>query len=270
VTLTLTWTDDVDSRTNKYVRRWMRHFPALRATYAESWWMRLRNASLPGELLTLTPDERDLLLDDHWRRMVGRPARPPEDFERVCRALEERILRAQRYSPVGAAFVRLGSRAPLDSAQGLDAQFQVDGGREALEVLLDSPRTFDDLCLAQECLHAPSILVRPWLEIPPAVELRAFIQKRILVGLSQRHAGAPLFGLIERVDSFEAAVHERCTELAQAWPADDLVVDFACLEGEAWVVDLHPWLAWTSSALFSWEEDDFAAYSFRYLRRGTL
>ena len=32
------------------------------------------------------------------------------------------------------------------------------------------------------------------------------------------------------------------------------------------MVDLHPWLPWTEGALFSWEEDDFADYAFRYLR----
>ena len=52
----------------------------------------------------------------------------------------------------------------------------------------------------------------------------------------------------------------------QPRPLDDLVVDFACLNGQAMVVDLHPWLPWCGGALFSWEEDDFAAYSFRYVR----
>ncbi|MGE0706846.1 MAG: hypothetical protein AB7N76_06540 [Planctomycetota bacterium] len=266
MTTTLRWADDVDSRTNRYVRRWMRHFPALRATCAGAWWAALRHASLPGELLVLTAEQRDLLIEDHWRRVVGWPAGPPARFEALIDGLEARISRAQRFSPVGAAFVRLGTRAPLDSPQGFEAQFQVDSGLEALELLLDSERVFDDLCLAQECGHAPALLLRPWLELPRGAELRAFVRGRALRGLSQRHADAPLPELIERAAEYEAAVQRRCVELAGAWPLDDLVVDFTCLEDEAWVVDLHPWLPWTESALFSWEEDSFSSYSFRYLR----
>ena len=33
----LLWREAVDSRTNDYVRRWMRHFPAIRATCIEEW-----------------------------------------------------------------------------------------------------------------------------------------------------------------------------------------------------------------------------------------
>lgn len=260
---TLHWADDVDSRTNCYVRRWMRHFPSLRASYAETWWPELREASLPGELLQLSQAERDLMIDDHWRRVGGRPTPEPDVFEALVLSLEERIVRAQRFSPTGAAFVRLGSRAPTDSPSGLDGELQVDSGNEALELLLESERVFDDLCLAQECAYAPAILVRPWLEIPAANELRAFLRAGELVGLSQRHSEAPLSDLVTEASSFEAQVQTRCAALQGRWPLDELVVDFACLEGDAWIVDLHPWLEWTSSALFSWEEDRFTNYEFR-------
>lgn len=263
----LDWTDDTDSRTNRYVSRWMRHFPLLRACYSESWWEELREFALPGELIALSAAERDLLIEDHWRRSVERPARPPAAFEPVVQRLEEQIVRAQRFSPLGAAFVRLGSRSPLDSLMGLDAELQVDGGPEALELLLDSERIFDDLCLAQECAYEPSILVRPWIEIPPHAELRAFVREGELRGLSQRHAEAPLAELIEQADALEAAVQARCRELAGRWPLPDLVIDFAVLEGEAWIVDLHPWLSWSHGGLFSWDEDTFQTYAFRYVER---
>jgi len=267
VLTTLHWADDVDSRTNRYVRRWMRHFPLLRASYMESWWSELRDASLPGDLLELSAAERDLLIEDHWRRVGSRPAPEPDRFEALVLSLEERIVRAQRFSPISAAFVRLGSRAPTDSPGAFDAEFQVDGGTEALELLLESERVFDDLCLAQECAYAPAIVVRPWLEIPAGRELRAFLRAGELVGLCQRHADAPLSDLIDEAPALEAQVRERCAALQGRWPMDELVVDFACLEGEAWIVDLHPWLGWTSSALFSWEEDRFEHYEFRYLGR---
>ncbi|MBL4849921.1 MAG: hypothetical protein JKY65_30705 [Planctomycetes bacterium] len=267
VLTTTHWADEVDSRTNCYVRSWMRHFPQLRASYAENWWPDLRDASLPAELLPLSSDERDLLIDDHWRRVGGRPAPAPAVLEPIILRLEERILRAQRFSPTGAAFVRLGSRAPTDSLNGLDSEFQVDGGPEALELLLDSERVFDDLCLAQECAYLPAILVRPWLDVPTGRELRAFLRAGELVGLSQRHTDTALPALVEEASALEAQVKARCAALQGRWPLDELVVDFACLEDEAWIVDLHPWGKWSSAGLFSWDSDTFGTYEFRYVTR---
>lgn len=266
LSLALAWPDDVDSRTNNYVRRWMRHFPALRDTCVEAWIEELAPVSLPTAVRQLTADERDLLVEDHWRREINRPGCEPDAFDSLFLGLEELVLQAQLQSPVGAAFVRIGTRAPLDSPLGAEADMQMDGGREALELLLDSPRLFDDMCLFQECGHLPSVVIRPWIEIEPGLELRAFVRGRRLVGLSQRYAQEPQPELIARAAELEAAVQARCEELAHAWPLDDLVVDFAWHDERVVIVDLHPWLAWCDSALFSWEEDAFESYSFRYLR----
>ncbi len=267
-TAALAWTDDVDSRTNEYVRRWMRHFPLLRATCIESWLERLEEATVPTRLYRLDAGERDLLVEAHWRSHTGQP--PPESplYDPLTEGLEELVRWAQERSPVSAAFVRTGFRAPIDSEPGLDADLQVDGGTEALHVLESSPRTFDDLCLAQECGYLPAIAVRPFLELEPWQELRAFVRGRRLVGLSQRHPGAKLQGLIGRVDALEEAAQALCTKLAPAWPLEDLVVDLV-VDSErsaARIVDLHPWLEWTDPALFRWGEDDFASYAFRYLK----
>ena len=43
----------------------------------------------------------------------------------------------------------------------VEGGLQVDGGTEALEVLLQSPRVFDDLCLFQECGEAPALAADP-------------------------------------------------------------------------------------------------------------
>jgi len=267
MTTTLEWPDAVDSRTNHYVRRWMRHFPLIRATCIESWLEGLSHATLPTLLKTLSPVERDLLVEERWRRESGRPSIDPCQFDELVLSLEELVLAAQDASEPGSTFLRLGSRAPIDSQLARKAELQVDGGPEALEVLLDSPRLFDDLCLFQECGYSTSLIVRPWLRLPRWCELRAFIRGRRLVGLSQRILdGGPLHGLAQRADALEEAILRRCDELRQAWPLDELVVDFACPDGQAWVVDLHPWLPWTSGGLFSWEEDTFSEYSFRYLR----
>lgn len=258
------WRELVDSRTNDYVRRWMRHFPGIRATCIEQWIQDLVAASVPTWVHPLSAAERDLLVDEHWRRVTERPGHEPEEFEAIVEALEKDILEAQEVSNVGAAFVRLGSRAPLDSPLLLEGSLQVDAGAEALEVLLQSERVFDDLCLMQECGYVPSIVVRPWLDLPPGTELRAFIRRRELVGLSQRQVDAVQPELVARAPELEEAVRRRCAELAPRWPLDDLVADFVIEDEAAMLTDLHPLLDWTDAGLFSWEQP-FERYKFRYL-----
>jgi hypothetical protein len=259
------WCDEVDSRTNQYVRRWMRHFPLLRETCAERWLGDLGGASLPSLVLPLSPEERDRLIEAQWRVQAEQRPADPSDYEGIVLGLEDRVRAAQELSPTGAAFVRTGFRAPTDNPAFLDGDLQVDGGPEALLVLRDSARVFEDLCLSQECGYAPSLVVRPWLEMAPADEVRAFVRGRRLVGLSQRVAGGPLPGLPERAQELEAAVQRRCEELADAWPVDDLVVNLFCLLAEPpLVVDLHPWLPWTDPVLFDWDRDGFERYEFRY------
>ncbi len=262
----LPWADDIDSRTNEYVRRWMRHFPQLRATAIESWLERLEAHTVPTRLRVLTAEERDLLLESHWREQHDLPPLEPAAFDKLVLSLEQLVRWGQDRSPVGAAFVRLGFRAPLDSEAGLGADLAVDGGPEALHVLESSARVFDDVCLSQECGYLPGVVVRPWLEIEPWQELRAFVRGRRLAGLSQRHAGARLQGLVERVDALEEAAQRLCAQLGPSWPLDDLVADLVVdpERGEAKLLDLHPWLPWCDGALFHWEQDSFASYAFRY------
>jgi hypothetical protein len=243
------WREDVDSRTNAYVRQAMRHFPALRCTYIESWAAAARGTMLPSLELRLVPQLRDLLIDEHWRRATGLPSWNPHEFDGLVEQLERAVLQAQTLSPVGAAFVRLGSRAPLDSQIAQGGNFQVDGGPEALEVLLDSGRVFDDLCLAQECGYDPSVVVRPWLEIAQAHELRAEIRDGELVGLWRRPpqvqrlvptpTGDPTPGQRE-------ATLARLPLLRELFGTPDLLVDVISNEDEASLLDVSPILPVTA------------------------
>jgi hypothetical protein len=243
------WREEVDSRTNEYVRQTMRHFPALRCTYVESWAAAARGTMVPSLELRLEPQMRDLLIDEHWRRVKGLPSWNPHEFDRLIEELERAVLQAQTLSPVGAAFVRLGSRAPLDSQIAQGGNFQVDGGPEALEVLLDSERIFDDLCLAQECSYDPSVVVRPWLEISQAHELRAEIRDGELVGLWRRPAqiqslvptptGDPTPGQRD-------AVRACLPLLRELFGTPDLLVDFIANDDEASLLDVSPILPVTA------------------------
>lgn len=265
VTATL-WRETVDSRTNEHVRGWMRHFAALRATSIERWIDAFGEAAVPAVCHALAPADRDLLVDEHWRRSVGRSGHDIDDFDGVIDALERGVQAAQDRSEVGAAFVRTGTRAPTDSALAQEGGLQVDGGTEALEVLLQSGRIFDDLCLWQECGARPALAVRPWVDIAPWSEVRAFIRRRELVGLTQRHLDQAWPQLTERAGHIEAAVRKRCQELARLWPQDDLVADLVVTD-QALVLDLHPLVPLVDPGLFSWTEPGlFDGFAFRHLK----
>jgi hypothetical protein len=234
------WRESVDSPTNERVRRWMRHFALIRETSIERWIEPLALASVPAFVHPVGPDLRDLLLDQHWRRETAGTPHGLDLFDGVVDVLEEGVLEACQHSDVGAAFVRTGSRSPIDSALAIEGALQVDGGTEALEVLLQSRRVFDDLCLAQECGHAPTLVLRPWLELAPWAELRAAIVGRRLVALSPRHLseGSPAMNGRER--TLARAVRRRCVELEALWPLDDVIVDFVVADGDALILDIGP------------------------------
>lgn len=260
------WREAIDSRTNEHVRRWMRHFPALRATSLERWVDAFGEAAVPAACRLLEPAERDLLVDEVWRRSTERSGHSTDEFSDVIDTLEEGVRACTDRSEVGAAFVRLGTRAPTDSPLAQEGGLQVDGGTEALEVLLQSPRVFDDLCLYQECGHVPSIAVRPWLDIAPWAELRAFVRGRRLVGLTQRRVDRVWGQLAARAGEVEASVRARCEALASLWPQDDVIVDLV-VDDEALVLDLHPFVPLVDAGLFGWEEPGlFDRFAFRFLK----
>ncbi len=260
------WSEIPDSETNVYVRRWLRHFASLRKTSLEACDPRLSAVMPPSRIVTLKPERRDLLINECWLQSRGAGSLGPDAFDGLIGELEEAALWAQQHSIARTSFIRLGFRAPTDSALGREDNFRVDSGSEALELLLDSQRVFEDLCLAQECAYTPALLVRPWIDIPPGCELRAFIRGNRLVALSQRHLEAPWPQLQRHRAEWEQAVQLRCAELAPAWPLEDLVVDFACLQGTPFILDVHPWLPWSSPALFTWEElDAQTVHAFRCL-----
>lgn len=231
--LTTAWTDAIDSRTNQYVRRWMRHFAALRATYIEAWLDDLADVTLPSLVRPLSATERDLLVEDRWRRDNAGPGCDPTELEELVLDLEALVLEAQADSPPGAAFVRLGSRAPLDSPLAIGGDLQVDGGPEALQVLQESARVFDDLCLAQECAHCPAIVVRPWLELEPEREARLELRGGVLVNVAPRRA--------ETLDPEAGALaRELVLGLRGRLPAEDLLLDVAIVDGAAKLLDVSP------------------------------
>lgn len=229
----LLWREEVESATNAYVRATMACFASLRATYVEQWFPGLEELAVPAWCAQLTATQRDVLIEERWRQTHRRPSLKLSAFDGIVEQLEILVRSAQTQSPVGAAFVRLGSRAPLDSPQLRASDYQVDGGVEALDVLLDSQRVFEDLCLAQECGYRPALVVRPWLEIPPRLEVSATWDGAELIDARARFGGGS-----PSADALRA-LQRRTDALRGPFGGRALTTDWI-VGSEAWLVDVGP------------------------------
>ena len=113
-------------------------------------------------------------------------------------------------------------------------------GSEAMSLLLSSQRVYDDLCLYRSrttlqghSLHSLSIVLRQWVEIDPAMELRAHIRDGQLTALTQYHEQYPLPLLLcedyrSRLEASALTMVVRLSECFPQLPAlRDCAVDFA-------------------------------------------
>lgn len=227
----LLWREEIESETNAYVRAKMACFADLRETYVERWFPVVGEVAVPAWFVELTATERDVLIEERWRQTHRRPSLQLSAFDTLVERLERLVRSAQTQSAIGAAFLRLGSRAPLDSPQLRAASLQVDGGVEALDVLLDSQRVFEDLCLAQECDYLPAVVVRPWLEVPLRIELRARYQDGAFTEVRPRYGtGSPAPDAL-------SALERRLAVVAAHFGSRHLITDWI-VGGEAWLVDV--------------------------------
>jgi len=216
----------------------MRHFARIRDASVERWIDDLADVAIRTWTVPLTASERDLLIDDHWRRVTERPPLDDDVWAELLERLDARILAAADLSDTGAAFVRAGACAPLDSRTAQEDVYQVDCGLEAIEVLSESERVFDHLCLAQECAYEPAVVVRPWLELELELEreVRAELHDGEPVGLRLRHKRE---AQVPR--PVADAVRHRLARVGDRFPAGDFAADFVVDEaGAAWLLDVSP------------------------------
>lgn len=218
-------------------------FALAAPTFVENWPPAVAALAIPATVLPLAADEALALgaaMAAHGHRFRG--ADPRAELR-----LRGRLRDAFRPYAGHGAFVRLGSRSPKD---GLAAQrFGLRAATpDAVWRLLTggSARLADDLETARRHDHGPSVILRPWLEIPPWAEIRCFLRGRALVGLSQYDCvnHPPFRELAANAAAIGSAARAFVARLAAVLPMEDVIADIVLRpENAGWsavLLDLNP------------------------------
>jgi hypothetical protein len=190
-------------------------------TYIENWPQPLAEISIPTELVSLSREDVSALINTF--EVANGDGDPVEvDLSGLMETLQSAIDKF----PNGA-FVRLGSRSPKDSWTGHRKGFRVTTAQEALELLIDSERVWDDLVQFKNLELNAYIAVREWLEIPMSMEFRCFMRAGELVGISQYDytKGDRFPEVVEKHDAIKGAIEAFFPSFAEACHLDSVVFD---------------------------------------------
>jgi len=232
---------------------------------------------------------------DEARALVRAYSRKPHEKDsELLSALEERIDHAVKSFGDAGAFVRLSTRSPKDSAiahdrtmkffeeelqkmgKGADKDensrlialikastlaLRIFSGAEAMELIIKSERSNEDLLLALEFPDTWDMkaIIRKWVTIPPAMEFRGFVCGKKFTALSQYFHIVFFPELLSQKEVILQRIRQ-CFETLQAiLPFDNYIIDFAVLEDEVLVIELNPFNDYlgcgTDPGLFSWKDD---------------
>jgi hypothetical protein len=241
----------------------MNYFEQVKPTYIENWPQSLRRLSFSTEMFPLSEQEVDSLLSAYLAFNGDQPLR--EDWETCLDYLQGTINNYVQSFPNGA-FVRLGSRSPKDSWYGHERGYCCVSGQEAINMLRESERVWDDLQLARHNEYRPYLCVREWVKIPWYQEFRVFIRDREIVGVSQYDYTKKY----PRDDTHEGRDEETikwvanmffCEYLEPALHLDNVVADIwirmrAYDNTRVWetkLIEINPFMAHTDPCLFDWD-----------------
>lgn len=177
-------------------------------------------------------------------------------------SLELRLDKAMFHFPQGV-FVRLGSRSPKDTLEGMLTSGKAFDGQQAIRLLTcGSARIAYDLRAAIKANYNPWIFVRQWADIPPDMEFRCFMQQRQLIGVSQyfHKAYFPRLNLEPIRETIRQLLQGFFPVLSKHCPLADVVFDVEISLNhppEIKLIEINPFNELTDSCLFSWKKFDF-------------
>lgn len=197
-------------------------------TYLDQWSPELHALSIPSKAIPLSETEHWDLINIH----DGGGITP------ALRALANRLDDAMDWRN---HFVRLNSRSPKDSAW--PALPITCAGRQALDWIMGSERTFDDLCLMRRIAPA-FIYLRKLVYIPKAWEVRCFIKDGRMIAATQYYKDE------ENERWADPVAREACWAGLQAYyfdtvkltvPRDTFVLDVIPGEDGWQVLEINPY-----------------------------
>lgn len=256
----------------------LEYFKQVKPTYIENWPRQLHDISVPSASLPLSIEDAKRLgqhMVDYWEGFVsdevrasvnaGEAVQSPPPIEDIRLNVQGRVCTYFR----DGAFVRLGSRSPKDSWEGMRNGFKVmPTDRDPLRFLLDaSERVADDLQLAIANNYEPHIWVRQWKDIEPWREFRCFMRGRKLIAASQYYYKTHRDG--QTVSEVFPEIKPELRRIVRAIKQIASIVATACLDDvifdvvfepggnvngrpmDAYLLEINPFFELTDPCLFS-------------------
>lgn len=240
----------------------------VKPTYIENWHNELMKFSIPTKMFKISLNEVENLLGAGEGKYKGfNRNNIPEDFLNIFNQLNNLLPKFENGS-----FVRLGSRSPKEVYMHLNKKEGIKDSFEAVAVLLESMRVFEDLCFADRVRYEPYIVLREWLNIEPWREFRCFSKNGQIRGISQYFYNDYFPNLIDKKDEIEKAIHKKYNEFKNYLP-ECVVFDIIVLEDDIKLLEINPYnkegRQYTDPCLFNWNEIQNGDYEFRIVEKET-
>lgn len=249
------------------------NFDIFKKTFVENWHDELFRHTMATRYFIMSHEEICALLDNNFISVDGRIHELGKDKIKlnkesieILQKLSKKIDNGITEFPNGV-FVRLGSRSPKDSFDGHRNGFRIHRGNKAIQLLSDSERVYEDLCLAKQERYASSIVIRDFVTICPWSEFRCFVRNGKLKGISQYNYLQHEW--FEEIDLYKGSilwiVEKKIDELIPFLPSNiivDLYVNLRKPEEneylwEVKLIEINPFRSWTDPCLFNWNRDTF-------------
>ena len=254
-------------------------------TNIENWYHNLKKYTIKTSFLDLSKDEA-LILIKLYENKYNLNSLSSSGLH-LFHSLENRIdSEITLISSSKQAFVRLSTRSPKDSKKARDKRIQrykeeinnvehddnkktlvllksylhglrVTSGAEALEILCDSERVYDDLrdAIDNSDPFSMNIGIREWVDIPFDMEFRGFVKGKQLTALTQYYHYIYFKDLPQQKEIITKAILKFFDEIKDIIQLSDYIVDFVVLQERILVLELNPFVPGTEAGLFSWKTE---------------
>ncbi|MFX0142216.1 MAG: hypothetical protein ACFFDN_51735, partial [Candidatus Hodarchaeota archaeon] len=257
-------------------------------TNIENWYDSLKSYTMETHFIPMSTELANAFIH-HYQQSKGEGKITSEE-NLLLKNIKEQIddILKKFKTPDNGAFVRLSTRSPKDSRiarKKSDKVFQeelkkgtgdensrlvaivkssilglkVNSGKEAMELLLDSQRIYDDLVTALQFSKtegfSQKIFVREWINIPIDMEFRGFVHKKNLNAISQYYHYLLFPNLHKDISTIEKRIKEFYNSIKDKISIESFIIDFAVLKDNVILIELNPFFLGTDPCLFSWKTD---------------
>ena len=265
-------------------------FKILNEANIEKWYEELKDHTMETHFLPITKEIASAIINTYLDSK-GESSQTNND-RKILNTLEKEIndILKNLKTAEKSAFIRLSTRSPKDSRKAraksenffekesekgfedenarlialVKASIQglkIHTGKEAIELLTDSERVYDDLLTALEHLvkhpkeFTQKIIIREWIDIPIDMEFRGFVYNKTLNALSQYYHYCFFPKLVQELPMIERKIKDFYKSIRDLVPLDSFIMDFAVLEDKILIIELNPFFLGTDPCLFSWKTD---------------